>query len=299
MKLQARLLPLGEESQRLVMSVAPLEATSVQSARFAIDVAAPGLAKLLETGDRAGGFWVSGEAVFTPAEMRAFTHFEVVSRAVVRETRKDFERNDAVRARSPLIDAGAERPVRLMSSLYLTRIELKPNGVGTIGDWTTEYVVGSGVAQRLANEGFSGLTLIPVLETGTGRPHAHYRQLYCEALLPPATIDASVERVVSQFPEEDGHLRHLGCLSYTAAGLRGRPDVNRTAEPWSGWHGWPSWVVSVRVKRAFVEAKCRGWAFRPVLTRGSAVYDEYAAAWRQLRALVGATTRSAFDGGRW
>lgn len=297
MNLHARLFPLGEESKRLVTSVRQL--APVRSARHAVDIDEPTFTALLEAGDRTDGFWVSGEVVFTPAEVRTLTHFELVSRAVVRETRLDFERNDAVRARSPLIDAGAERPVRLVSSLYMTRIPLKPNGVGTIGDWTAEYVVGTGVAQRLTAERFSGLTLISILETGTGRPHSHVRQLYCESLLAPAVIDASVERIVSAVPEEDGHLRHLGCLSYAAADLRDRPDFNRTAEPWSGWHGWPSWVVGVRVKQTFVAAKCRGWAFRPVLTRESAIYNDYVAGWQRLRTLVGATSRSVFDGGRW
>jgi hypothetical protein len=123
-------------------------------------------------------------------------------------------------------------------------------------------------------------------------------QLFSDAILRPAIVDTSVERITSRRPEEDGHLRHLGCLTYEHSALEDRPDFNRTAEPWGGWHGWPSWVVSARVRDTFMASKLRGWDFRPVLVAKTELYAEYVNKWSALRAAV-AASRSKIDGGRW
>ena len=198
-----------------------------------------------------------------------------------------------------MIDAGAHSPIRLVAGFTLSRIQMKPNTVGSIGDWTGEYVIGSAVGEVFKEAGLSGLSLEPVTNPKTGLPHEGYFQIYSKDILAAATIDCSVERVRSRFQEEDGHLRHLGCLSYPAVALVSRPDFSRTAEPWNGWHGWPSWVVTARVVSAFKQSKCRGWHFRPVLTTESDLYSQYISQWQQLCSAVAQTRKSQFDGGRW
>jgi hypothetical protein len=298
-KLLARILALGDESTRTLLSLLPANARALKSGRYALDVTDPLFRRVLEAGDTARGFWVGGEAVWSATELASFTHYEVASRFVLRESKADFDANDAVRASTPLIDAGGAAPVRLMSGLFLSRVTLKPNMVGSVGDWTEEYVGASGAVNAFKDARLSGAEVLPVTHPKTGVAHDNCFQLYCEALLPPVIIDDSVETIVSRHPEENGRLRHLGCLAYPSAALADRPDFNRTAEPWGGWHGWPTWVVSARVAATFKAAKLRGWHFRPVLTLDSDSYRTYNACWQILRDALAATKQSKCDGSRW
>jgi hypothetical protein len=299
MRLQARLFPLGDDSKRVLSSLLRPEALVFTSARCPVEVDDPVLARILRDGDSADGFWVGGEAVFSVSEARAFTHFELACRSIIKESKADFAANDAVRASTPLIDAGGHAPIRLLPAVTLTRIPLKPNMVGAVGDWTAEYVLGPVVANAFADAALAGASFRPVTNPRSGGTHDGFVHLFSDAILPPSAIDDSVERIRSRYAEEDGTLRHGGCLAYPVEALRHRPDFNRTAEPWAGGHGWPSWVVSARVSEVFHAAKLRGWHFRPVLTIESDSYAEYAAKWRRLKAAVTSTTRSTLDGGRW
>ncbi len=181
----------------------------------------------------------------------------------------------------------------------LTRIKLKPNMVGAIGDWTSEYVIGPGVVAAFEREGLSGWSAETVLNSNTRLPHPEFVQIFSDSFSRPGVIDCSVERIRSDFASEDGRLRHLGCLSYAAAHLADLPDFARTAEPWGGWNGSPSWVVSSRVANAFAAHKLRGWTFRPVLTTESDLYRQYLDQWQALCEWVADSSRSEFDGGRW
>ena len=275
------------------------EALVFTSARCPIAVADPILRRILEAGDTSDGFWVAGEATFSAKELRELSHFELVCRSVVRETDNDHKANAVACERAALIDHGGHAPIRLVAGFTLSRIQMKPNMVGSIGDWTQEYVIGSAVAEVFKEARLSGLSLGPVTNPKTGLAHERYFQICSEEILATATIDCSVERIQSRFSLENGHLRHLGCLSYSAAALLNRPDFNRTAEPWGGWHGWPSWVVSARVVSAFNQSKCRGWHFRPVLATDGELYSQYLSQWHQLCDAVAQTRKSQFDGGRW
>lgn len=299
MELIASLFPLGARSERVLARLLPPEALVFQNGRCPVSVEDPVLARILEAGDAADGFWLHAESVFSTPELKGVTHFELVNRSAVQETDKDYQANFAVMEGAPLIDAGGEGgPIRLVAGLCLTRIRLKPNMVGSIGDWTAEYAIGSAVAQVFGEAGLTGFALRPLTNPTTGFPYEEYSQIFSEALMEPAIIDFSVQRVLSRHKEEDGALRHLGCLCYNDAALIDRPDFNRTAEPWAGWFGWPSWVVSARVMKLFKSSKLRGWHFRPVLASESDVYPQYLALWRLLVDTVGSTTKSQMSGGR-
>lgn len=299
MKLYVRLYPLDERSATIVTHRASMAEAGMVSGRYPIALDDPALPVVLNEGESSRGFWVSGEAVFSPAELRTLTHFEVVCRKLVTETRKDFEWNDAAKDKAPLLDAGGESPIRLLGDLALTHVRLKPNMVGGIGDWTQEYVIGAGVAGAFQKAKLSGLSLLSVRNPKTGATHEGFSQIFSDSILKPAVIDCSVERIQSSFPSEDGQQRHLGCLSYTAANLEDTMDFSRTAEPWGGWHGWPLWVVRAKVKELFTKEKLRGWAFRPVLLTNTDLYADYVRQWERLCRLVGQCTKSKFDGGRW
>lgn len=299
MKLIARLFPLCDRSQGILDVLLRDSVPRVVSARWPVPVDSPLLAEILQAGESTKGFWVSGEAVFSQAELREVTHYEAVCRKCVKESPADYTANAAARDHAPLFDAGGGSPIRLASGFSLSHIPLKPNMVGAIGDWTQEYILGAGVAQAFTSCKLTGCSLRPVTHPKRSAPYKDFFQLFSDSVLKPAIIDCSVERIASSFSEENGHLRHMGCLSYAQSDLADISDFSRTAEPWGGWHGWPVWVVSERVKRIFVQHKLRGWAFGPILLSGTALYDDYLRQWERLSGLVGHCTRSKFDGGRW
>ncbi len=299
MKLTVYLHPLGDESLGLLNALIPEKARKIVSARWAVDSDDPALPQILRAGDSTGGFWVSAESVFTAAESRAFSHFEIICRKLVRETGEDYDRNMAACLRAPLTDRGGDSPIRLTTGFSLAKISMKPNMVGAIGDWTGEYVIGSAVADVIKSSNFSGVKLLPVHNPETDAPYADFFQIYSDSLLEPAALDCSIEHIESDDPEENGKLRHLGCLCYREEILLETPDFSRTAEPWSGWWGWPSWVVSNRVAKSFRQQKLRGWAFRPVLVADSTLYSAYLSHWKRLVGVISECRSSSFDGGRW
>jgi hypothetical protein len=299
MQLRARLHPTGDDSRAILERSPAIKGAEATSDRYPVAVTGGNLSAILQGGDGAGGFWVSAEAAFSKSELGAVTHFEVVCRKFIPESARDTEHNADLIARAPRIAAGGEHPIILPHGFALSRIPLKPNGVGAIGDWTAEYVIGSAVARVFEQAGLTGWSVKPVLNLSTQSPQPGFAHLFSDTLMAPAGIDCSVERIQSAFPEEDGALRHLGCLSYPASALESTPDFSRTAEPWGGWHGLCSWIVSARVVKACTESKLRGWAFRPVLIAESDLYRQYLGQWRLLCQAVSESGLSQFDGGRW
>lgn len=298
MKLKAYLYPLGDDSLELLAALIPEKAREIVSARWSVALDDPVLPKILGSGDSTSGFWVSAEAVFSSAELRELSHFEIICRKFIPESNKDYELNMTACLRAPLTNRGGESPIRLATGFSLARISLKPNMVGAIGDWTGEYVIGSAVADTFKSNNFSGVTFLPVCNPKTDAPHAEFCQIYGDSVLEPVEMDCSIERIQSDEPEENGKLRHLGCLSYREENLVDKPDFLRTAEPWGGWWGWPSWVVSCGVVNTFRERKLRGWAFRPVLVADSKLHSFYLSQWIHLNELVSQCSGSTFDGGR-
>ncbi len=299
MLLRARLHPLSDDSRAILKRLLPAKSMRPTSDRYPVTVGDEILFKILQEGDSAGGFWVSAEAVFTKTELRSITHLETVCRKFIPESEKDYEHNANLYKKTKLISAGGEAPISLPYGFALTRIRLKPNMVGAIGEWTEEYVIGSAVVKVFEQAKFTGWSVKPVLNLKTQSPHPDFVQIFSDAILSAVMIDCSVERIKSAYPEENGHLRHLGCLSYPTIALENIPDFARTAEPWGGWHGQSSWVVSSRVAKAFTEHKLRGWAFRPVMVTESDLYRQYLEEWQVLCEAVARSTRSTFDGGRW
>ena len=298
MKLKTHLYSLADEGNELLASLIPESEREIISERWSILLDSPVLPEVIKAGESTGGFWVSAEAVLSTAERRRTTHFEVVCRKVVNASDKDYEANLAICEHIPLVNKGGESPIRLATGFSLTRIPLKPNMVGAIGGWESEYVFGSAAASVFDSEAFSGLSFVPVNNPRTNTPHEGFHQIYSDNVLDPAIVDCSIERIRSDWPEEDGKLRHLGNLSYPEEALTDKADFLRTAESWAGWFGWPSWVVSRKVVDVFRNKKLRGWAFRPVLLRESDIYSSYIEQWTYLNKLISQCPRSEFDGGR-
>ena len=193
MDLRARLFPLGDKSKGLLAKHLPHQV--YESARCPVSVSDPVLIDIIRAGDGADGYWVSGELVLSASERRQITHFQPVARCALKETDRDYEFNSTVADAAPPIDAGASEPIHLPRGFALSRISMKPNMVGVIGQWTSEYVVGAAVAQAIKEKGFSGFDLLPVLVTESGTPYDGFFRLFSEVVLPPAVLDSSVERI--------------------------------------------------------------------------------------------------------
>ena len=298
MHLTAWLFPKSDPSQKQLLRAIHPEEFEFLSARYGVRVGSPALERIFEAADIADGLQVSAGAVLTKQELESLPFREPMCRSTTRESDRDYERNHAACMSTPLQDFGAEERIRLFQGLTLSRVKVKPNYVSGVGEWTNEFLLGSGVQQVFATAGLSGYSLAPVANPKTGTPWPEIAQIYSTSVLPKSMRDASVDRIVSRFEEEDGKLRQLGCLAYEPGDLEGRPDFNRTGEPWMWW-GFPSWVVSSRVEQVFKQSGLRGWAFRPVFLAGSKLYREYLDAWDELRRLVSKTRKSKFEGGRW
>ncbi len=299
MQLVARLYPPDEKSLTILRRYLPAKNIKPVSGRYPAALDNPVLSDILAKGEKTCGFRVSAEAVFSREEISGVTHFEIVCRKFISESDKDYEHNFAACERSELLERGGASPIRLVTGFALSRITLKPNMVGAIDQWTSEYIIGKAVRDVFKKEGFTGWSVQPVLNLKSKSFYSDYVQLVSNCILKPAVVDDSVERLSSPHPEEDGHWRHLGCLCYRKEDMEGLTDFTRTAEPWAGWHGFPSWVVSSRVVEVFAQNKLRGWAFRPVLTAESDLYRQYRTQWQVLCQLLKKYPRSIFDGGRW
>lgn len=299
MFLQARLFPKGDSSREIILKSLPSDSLQPLSARYPVKVTDPVLSEIIREGDAANGFGVGGETIFTREELQLISHFECVCRKFVQEGKRSYEHNYNECESTYLIHASAGAPIRIVTGLALDKVGLKPNMIGLIGEWTNEYIIGSAIYSSLQLSNFTGWSVRPLLNLKTNSPYDEYHQLYSHSILKPAKIDCSVEQIKSSINDENGRLRHLGCLAYTASDLAGQPDFSRTAEPWAGWHGWPSWVVSARVVNFFHTNKFRGWAFRPILTVESGLYREYLEQWQALCEIVAKSKKSKFEGSRW
>ena len=299
MELTVHLYPLGEDSLKLIGSLIPESKREIVSARWSVALDDPILAEILQTGEATDGFWISSEARLSASELHELSHFEIVCRKIIPASDKDQEANEVASKQAPLLDKDGGSLIRLPSDFTLTRIQLKPNMVSAIGDQAGEYLIGSAVADVFATHKFSGFSLYPINNPRNDVPHEGYFQIFSDSVLKPAETDYSIECIHSEHPDEDGKLRHLGCLSYLKSNLAEATDFSRTAEPWENWMGTPSWVVSSRVVSAFRENRLRGWAFRPVFVKESKLYTSYLIYWAQLNKLITHCSRSMFDGGRW
>lgn len=299
MNLKIHLHPLGEDSTSLIASLIPEEKREIVSNRWSVMLDDPVLKEILHSGDSTKGFWLSCEAILTKSELKEMTHYEVVCRKYISESKQDYEANFALVKKTPLVKKGGESPILLAKGFSLSHISMKPNMVGAIGDWTGEYVIGTGVASIFNKHEFPELSLIPITNQHANKPHENYFQIFSASILDSVVNDSSIERIKSDDPEENGKLRHLGCLTYHRKFLKEKADFLRSAEPWAGWWGWPSWVVSNKVVSKFKENKFRGWVFRPVLIYESELYSTYQSNWDYLNNLLSKYSRTTFDGGRW
>lgn len=226
------------------------------------------------------------------------THFELVCRRVLAESRRDSDANLARTRSTPVVHAGGLSPIRLVTGLTLSRAALAPNAVGAIGDWTSEYAVGSAVAAALAEASATGYALVPLPKGAPGstpRPRLADRQRPDPAAGDHRRVGRADLQPATRGGRTPAAPRMPGLRRGVAQRSRRREPHRRAV----GWHGWPAWVVSRRVVEVLRRSQVRGWHYRPVLIRERPLYGQYLADWQLLAVAVAGTTRSQFEGGRW
>ena len=239
-----------------------------QSERFASYVHA--------TRDTITGSWFNPLIIFTRKELDSAAYFQLDCRKTLAENNKDSEWNDSHVESLELIQTRAGQEIKLPDRIAVSNVTpQKAHMVAGVGQFLQEYGVPDPVAAAFSSEALSGFSLRPLFNARTKTRHDGVYQLYSSAIMPPAELDRTVR------PADGGGVRQLGCLTYKDLEQHDLADFNRTAEDWA-MGNMPLWVVSARVRDCFIRNQFKGWAFRPVLSKGSEMHQQYEALWDDL-----------------
>ena len=231
---------------------------------------------------------------FSKKEVSAARFLRLRCRKVVEDSNADFVRMRKEFDSRPWIGEDPYRRFRLPNRLFLSRINLRPNQIGGVGQWTLEYVAAAGICTGFLEDGLSGLAALPVYQTKTGQPFDGYVQLYCESILPDRIIDAASlpigstrgpSRVNPALVGDEKAYHTWGCLCYSAEALAEAKDFNRTGERMIAFE-FPDWIVSQRVRARYEARLLKGWAFAPVLEQGTEAFDVHEQLWQSLYAVL-------------
>ena len=279
MKINLRILA-QQDAIRAACKSGEFTEDELQGVVFDLDAASPRLPLYLEATKKQSGSWFNPVLSFTSKELDQADYFQLECRKTVGESPLDMEWNQrAIESLQP-IPAPAGADIRLPRRIAVSKIRsLQPNMVGCVGQVMPEFVVHDDVGAAFSSAGFSGFSLLPVYNSKTQAAHAGVRQLYSDSFMPAAVLDRTTP------PGDCGTLRQLGCLAYDDLDAHAVADFNRTAEGWAAGY-LPLWVVSARVRELFLRNKFKGWAFRPVLAKGSELHAEYQRQWDELFARV-------------
>ncbi len=216
------------------------------------------------------------------------------------ESRLDGERNRARLSAAPWVRNAPGCAHRVLRGIALTRVKLRPAEIGTLGEWTSEFVLPSAVRAAFEGDGLRGFATLDVRD-GRDGIQAAVRQLDTPHVLPQALPSAAcqdrgllrdglsalleqraAEGSAEEPPPADARCqRLLGCPLYADFDVFPTSDFARTAEAFDAW-GQPLWAISSAVYSCYVRHALRGWQFRPLLERGSQAHGEHERHWRAL-----------------
>ncbi len=280
MKFKLRVTCPGDAIQMLSQDKEVADAFDLSFGPIETDSEDAILDRILDITQNSSGLWFNPIMTFTKKEIDKARFFQLECRKTVHETDRDYELNSSRLAKRPFIHTTDQCKIKLIDEVALSRIKLKPNMVAGVDEWTAEFIITSTVAGCFEKEKLSGLALKPVLNPKTGAYHDEFHMLYTESIMPPVEYDRTIQRLEKEIHEEGG-FRNLGCLTYDFEKTVPDADFNRTSENFSS-NFMPIWVVSARVRECFARNKLRGWAFRPVLEKGSKLQSTYLEKWQSL-----------------
>jgi hypothetical protein len=220
---------------------------------------------------------------FTPAEVAAASHLEVVCRKTIGQSNSESRATlDDYKADS-LHPTASRWQVRLPKRMFLDKT-VPPETIAHVDQYTGEYVLGSIAADALRASGLGGWNLQPLLHWKTQKPQPEVgMHLTARELLPAALESATTLETFDNGPTQPSTPRRYGAICYAGDALKDSADFTRTAEPWGAW-STPLWVVRQRVRTWYEGANLRGWAFWPVLQEGTALHREHEGKWIELLA---------------
>jgi hypothetical protein len=253
-----------------------------------IDSQSQEFARFVQVTKDASGTWFNPHVTFTKKELDSAAYFEPQCRKTLAESNKDYDWNNDHVESLDFLETTAGMKIKLPDRIAISKTTpLKSNMVAGVGEWTQEYVVHADVATAFAQEGFLGFSLRPVFNSKTQMEQPDVHQLYSDAIMPPAELGRRTP------PSDSGSVRLLGCLVYDNLEQQKLADFNRTAEDWAA-RDFPLWVVSARVRELFMRSKFKGWAFTPVIIKGSELHREYERLWNELFERVSVNPRNFF-----
>jgi hypothetical protein len=287
MKISLRIL-FQEEAKRPLLETGEFSNDELQSVVLDLDSQSERFRCFLRATRNAPGNWFNPVMQFTKKELDSATYYQLDCRKTLPESPRDYEWNDSHVESLDLIKTDAGMEIQLPDRLAVSKVVLlKSNMVAGLGEWLQEFLVHADVAAAFSAEGFSGFSLRPVFNSKTKMLHPDVHQLYSNTIMPPAELGRNAP------PADDGSVRQLGCLVYENLEQYNLVDFNRTAEDWAALN-MPLWVVSARVREFFIHNKFKGWAFRPVLAKGSEMHREYEQLWDDLFEQVATNPKNHF-----
>lgn len=293
MRIHLRLLCQADVTAVLAQNPVMVSTLDLDSTVFELDSESEIFDQVLELTKDTSGCWLNPVMRFTRAEMVQVRYFQLECRGrIIRETQKDYALNSARVNALPFIHTSDRTKIKLLDRIALSKISLKPNGIGCASDWMAEYILTDTVTKVFERAGFTGFSPRLVFSPQAGKNHETYFQLYTENIMPLAELDLTTPSLENEIREEGGY-RQLGCLTYDFQGDEFILDFNRTAENWSN-NFMPFWVVTARIKECFERNKLRGWGFRPVLEKGTGLHLTYLAKWESLFKRIAINPRNRF-----
>lgn len=277
MKIILRLFCSSATTKILEQDSTVAEACDLGSIVLELDSDDQMLDRVLELTQTSPGISFHSYMQFTKKEMSQAKYFELEARKTVHETGQDYELNYAYLQGLKFIEKRSNCKIKLLDRVALSKIKLKENMVAGIDEWTAEFLITSEIAAIFKKEQLTGLDLKQVYNPKTTMNYEKYSLLYSDNIMPPLEIDPTI---ISK-ENEEGCFHELGCLVYDFQSDEMVKDFNRTAEDLSSNH-MPLWVVSARVRECFMRHKLKGWAFLPVMEKGSKMYQDYLNKWESL-----------------
>ena len=294
MTITLRIVVHEDATSEVIRDPSLATAVDLSATTIELDATDPSFHRLLDVTRDTPGAWLKPVMHFSPREMAQARYFQLECRGrIIRETPVDQELNRAHLEATAFVRAN-QRPLRIkvVDRIALSRIALPPNMIGCATEWMGEFVLGRATADTFRAENFRGFGVLPVFNPVLDADHTEYFHLYTEHIMPAAELDETTPGMERESPD-DGGWRELGCLTYDLAGQEPPADFNRTAENWSASF-IPLWIVSARVRDAYERHGLKGWAFRPILEKGTPLHVQYVRAWNELLARVRVNPRNRF-----
>ena len=277
MRITFRIVLKPDASAAVARDPALAEGIDLTAVAVELDHDDPRFHRLLQVTRHTQGGWFNPYMSFTAAEISAAKFLQLDCRGkILDETSADSDQNRQIVGGCAFHRAGERAlPIRLIDRIALTKVAIAPNAVGCATHWMPEFVLPRAIADAFREDGLTGFETRPVMNSKAGQPHADFFLLYSSSIMPEAERDVTT---LDQRATDNPAWRELGALSYQFDGGEEPRDFNRTAENWSNHH-LPLWIVSQRVREVVTRRKFKGWAYRPVLEKGSPLHAEYLAMW--------------------